>query len=117
MMHSPKLQKAAVLSSLALDEPDGELGSEPVGHEEGGPDESQETNQPPLVIVNELSRRCVVISLGEEAQNRSAEVVVDVLLIQRIREQINDLLIAPKGGVKSLNIRWIANESVVRCFH
>merc|ERR1719305_2152078 len=117
MMHSPRLQKAYVLSSLALDEPDGELGSEPVGHEEGGPDESQETNQPPLVIADELSRRCVVLSLREEGQNRSAEVVVDVLDLQRIRHQLDDLLIAPKGCVKILNIRWSANESVVICFH
>ena len=96
---------------LSLDEPDGYLGSEPVEAEEDDEDADQDGDTPPLVVKNELWLTRVVVSLREEAQDGDPEVLVDVLLRDGVRKQLEDGLLATKGGVEKLNIRGVANNS------
>mmetsp|Transcript_29205 Transcript_29205/g.61791 ORF Transcript_29205/g.61791 Transcript_29205/m.61791 type:complete len:237 (+) Transcript_29205:74-784(+) len=95
---------------LTLHEPDGQLGSEPVRDEEGGKDARQEADAPPLVVVNELSRRGVVVSLWKEGENGRPEVVVDGIDVHWRASELEHVLVTSEGRVEELDV-WRVSDN------
>mmetsp|Transcript_29207 Transcript_29207/g.61795 ORF Transcript_29207/g.61795 Transcript_29207/m.61795 type:complete len:237 (+) Transcript_29207:74-784(+) len=96
---------------LTLHEPDGQLGSEPVRDEEGGKDARQEADAPPLVVVNELWKGGIVVSLWIEGEDGRPEVGVDVLDLRGISSNLENVVAASKGGVEQLDVRRISDNA------